>query len=298
MFRESLRLLRLYMRGLAALQYATRRDGPGIEFNRFGRQVGWQLLGKGMRSGLEYILTPVSIVRYFEFPFTLSCLSESPRQCLDISSPILFSFYVASRNPSASMLMLNPDRKDSSLAAIIASRLRLDNIRTECSGVDVIENRGEAYDCIWSISVIEHIAGVYDDRHAVKLMYDCLKNGGRLVLTFPVDRRYWNEFRDRDYYGTQKPEPIGKYFFQRYYDKRAIEERIFSSIGIEPSIVRWFGEKSPGRFATYERRWMREGMNCAVDDPREIAENYREFSTWEEMPGMGICGLMFEKSGC
>jgi hypothetical protein len=192
--------------------------------------------------------------------------------------------------------MLNPDRTDSSHTARMASCLKYDNIRTQCTGVDAIEKHGKAYDCAWAISVIEHIAGAYDDRYAVKLMYDSLREGGRLVLTFPVDRRAWDEYRHSNEYGTQTPDSMGKYFFQRYYDKRAIEERVVSAIGTEPSIVRWFGEKSPGRFAAYERRWAREGIKCAVDDPREIVDNYQEFSTWEEMPGMGVCGMMIEKA--
>ena len=66
--------------------------------------------------------------------------------------------------------------------------------------------------------------------------------------------------------------------------------------GQEPVLVRWFGETVKGRFAEYERRWMREGYNCVVDDPREIADFYREFSTWKDMPGKGVCGLTMIKA--
>ena len=60
-------------------------------------------------------------------------------------------------------------------------------------------------------------------------------------------------------------------------------------------MVRWFGETEPGSFVNHQERWMRQGHNCTVDDPQEITDHYRDFPSWEEMPGKGVCGLMFEK---
>jgi hypothetical protein len=126
-------------------------------------------------------------------------------------------------------------------------------------------------------------------------MYNALSEGGRLIITIPVDRTFWKEYRDHDNYGTQGQKIKGKYFFQNFYDKNAVWERLVAPIGREPAVVRWFGETVPGRFAEYHQRWMRYGHNCTVNDPREITDYYREFSSWEEMPGIGVCGLMFEK---
>jgi len=52
---------------------------------------------------------------------------------------------------------------------------------------------------------------------------------------------------------------------------------------------------SAGRSAN-EKRWMRDGLAGTVEDAREIVDHYREFRNWEEMPGMGVCGLMIEKT--
>lgn len=295
--RNPLSLLRLYLRGKSASRYAATLGIPGMEFDLFGRQMGRRLLKRGARAGLGYLLTPVSITRYFEFPFALSCLPERPGRCLDVSSPRLFSLYAAEMNPEASVFIVNPDLEDLSRSVEIASKLELNNISAQHCGVEVLSTQGETYDCVWSISVIEHISGEYDDRDAVKLMYDSLNDGGRLILTVPVGREFRDEYRERDYYGTQSGRSTqGKYFFQRVYDKAAIWERLLSPIGKEPSIVRWFGETSPGSFAEYEKRWVSEGRNRTVEDPREIADHYREFRTWEEMPGAGVCGLMIEKT--
>src|SRR5262245_9393344 len=89
--RQVWKLPALYWRARSAAAYATQRGAPGLEFNCFGRRLGWQLLRRGERAALEYLLTPVSIIRYFEFPFVWNCLPEHPRRCLDLSSPRLFS---------------------------------------------------------------------------------------------------------------------------------------------------------------------------------------------------------------
>jgi hypothetical protein len=125
-------------------------------------------------------------------------------------------------------------------------------------------------------------------------MYGALAPGGRLVVTVPVDREARDEHRADDPYhltgGAGAPA-----FFQRVYDGAAIRERLVAAVGREPVTVRWFGETAPGRYRDYERRWLAEGLSCAVDDAREILDHYREYRSWEEMPGMGVCGLAFER---
>jgi SAM-dependent methyltransferase len=271
------------------------RQGPGEAFARFGRMAAVQLLLKGCRTGVGLMLTPVSSVRYFEFPFVLSCLPKTPDRCLDVSSPRLFSLYFAQSHPSTAIRMINPDKRDIATTEQFIRKLSLENVEVATSGVEELASQRAVYDCVWSISVVEHIAGVYDDRDAVRWMYGALCEGGSLILTLPVDRTFWEEFRDTDYYGTQPPMDGERIFFARWYDRDAIWERIVGAVGREPAIVQWFGEVTPGRFEAYCRRWMQKGYFVTVDDPREIADNYAVFSSWEAMPGRGVCGLMFEK---
>jgi SAM-dependent methyltransferase len=287
----------LYWRALSALRQAARQGLPGVAFARFGRQAGLRLAMRGARLGLHYLLTPVNIFRYFEMPFVLSCLPTSLRRGLDLSSPRLFSLYLARQRPAASIAMLNPDYPDYADTLYMVSRLGLSNVTVACLDAAALAASPETYDCIWSISVLEHIAGAYDDRHAVRLLYDALAPGGRLILTVMVDRTFWNEYRDRQVYSTQPEESPGRYFFQRFYDRQAISERLLAPIGARPSLMRWFGETTRGRHADYERRWMRQGHRLTVEDPLEIVGHWREFEAWEEMPGRGVCGLMIEKAG-
>ncbi len=296
MFSSPLGVLKWYLRRRSAAIYAANRGLPGIEFELFGRRIGYRLLMGGHRGALNYLLNPVSSVRYFEYSFALVNLPARYERCLDVSSPRLFSLYVVAQKPSTSVLIINPDSQDISLTAAIAGDLRLSGVHTEHCGVEGVVRYSGAFDCVWSLSVVEHIHGDYDDRAAIVAMYQALKPGGRLILTVPVDRRAWDEYRDRDYYGlATAPSSSGRYFFQRFYDKAAICERLLAGIEDEVVAVGWFGETSPGRHAAYVERWLREGYECTVDDPREFVDHYQEFAAWDDMPGVGVCGLVVEK---
>ena len=288
----------LYLRSSRSIAYAARKRCPGIEFAEFGRSLGLRLIASGaFGAGLSYLLTPVNIVRYFEFPFALSCLPQHPGECLDVSSPRLFSLFVAAKRAPTSVLAINPDPRDIADTARAAHCLGLRNVFFERWPVARLADHSAQYDCVWSISVVEHIAEDSADTEAVKAMYRCLKPGGRLILTVPVDRSFWLEFRDADPYGTQGDARDGTYFFQRWYDHSAIAERFVYAMGRSPRVIRWFGEKHEGRFAAYEQRWIKEGCQCTADDPREIVDHWQEFNSWEAMPGRGICGMMFVKKG-
>jgi SAM-dependent methyltransferase len=287
--------LRLYRRATAATRYANQEHVPGLEFADFGRRLGWRMIGRSPRLGARYLLTPVDILRHFEFEFAGGCLPSAPGACLDVSSPRLFSLYVAAKRPSTHITVLNPSREDLEETRAAVRQLALANIDTQLNEAAALRSHQGEYDAVWSLSVVEHIAGAYEDRQVVRWMFDALKPGGLLILTVPVDRRYWIEYREVDHYGTQTPTEDGKYFFQRFYDERALCGRLIESIGHAPVLTRWFGEKTPGRFHAYIARWMREGIAATVESPREIADHYQLFDSWQAMPGVGVAGLLFEK---
>lgn len=196
------------------------------------------------------------------------------------------------------MRMINPDRCDLAGTAALVQTLGLPGITTECEAVDRVATSIDRYDAIFSISVLEHIAGDYDDRQAIGWMYNALRPGGRLVITVPVDREFRDEYRNEDVYrlGRTVASPQGT-FFQRWYDATAIQDRLVAPIGRQPASQNWFGELVPGRFAAYEQRWLRNGPSTTVADPLEFAKHYAEFPRWEAMPGAGVCGLVFVKPG-
>jgi len=283
-------------RSLASFAYGSRKNVIGLEFDRFGRNLGWRVLPRHFAAGINLVLHPVSSVRYFEFAFACGAVPTAATVCLDVSSPRLFSVYMASKRPGLRIRMINPDQTDVALTDAIVSVLGLRNVRCESESVaDLLKSPSVTYDCIWSLSVVEHISGQYDDSWAVQRMYEVLKPGGYLILTVPVDRCYWEEYRKQDYYGTQQAEADGVYFFQRHYDGAAIDRRLLDPIGQRAARKTWFGERVSGHFADYERRWMREGLRYVVDDPREIADHYQVYGAWDDMPGRGVCGITIVK---
>jgi SAM-dependent methyltransferase len=284
----------LVARSVAATRYAARAGAPGIQFAAFGRSLGLRALVALERGALDLLLTPVSIVRYWEFPFVLRHLPQRPGRCLDISSPRLFSFYVASRMQPSMVRMLNPDRRDADVTQRLARRFGLHAVVVECVPVAAIDGENGQYDSIWSISVIEHIPED-GDTEAMRLMYAALAPGGTLVVTVMVDRRPWDEYRDEDVYALDAERDPRGVFFQRWYDEPAISRRLLDPLGPVDANLEWFGERVAGRFAEYVSDWLRRGRERTVDDPREIADWYASFRTWGDMPGQGVCGIVVRK---
>jgi SAM-dependent methyltransferase len=266
-----------------------------MEFDRFGRRLGWQLLARGVKPGWGLVLNPVSVPRYFEFAFAWRHLPTAARSSLDAGSPRLFSLRAAAAHPEMRILMINPDPSDIGLSHRFVDALGMANVETRPWAVDAASLEGRRFHCIWSISVVEHIAGRYDDRDAMRMMYDRLEPGGRLIVTVPVDREPWDEYRERDHYGLQSRSSSGKFFFQRFYDEAAIRERLLAPLGREPTEIRWLGERERGLFSDYVERSLCLGIECTIEDPVQMVDNYRLYESWRELPGMGICGLVVDK---
>ncbi len=87
--------------------------------------------------------------------------------------------------------------------------------------------------------------------------------------------------REHDEYGLGIPGAGGRYFFQRIYDEAAIHRRLIEPSGEAATRIEWW-ERRPGRFREYEKRWVAEGHRCTVDDPEEIAREYRTYRTWRD----------------
>jgi SAM-dependent methyltransferase len=216
--------------------------------------------------------------------------------CLDVSSPRLFSLFLAAMRPAVSIHMLNPDLEDAEMTRAIADRLGYSNLAISSEAVSALAGQSGRYDCIWSISVVEHIIGNHGDTEAMRLMYAALRPGGRLIVTVPVDRRFWHEYRAEDYYGIHEvPTQSGEYFFQRLYDEAHVRARLVDPLGQPPTALRWFGERVAGSFHAYERRWIELGPDETIDDPRRIADDYASYESWADMPGFGVCAMVIDK---
>lgn len=280
---------------LARVRACGKLPHVALQVADFSFRLGVKLLLGRHGGSLRYLVAPVEGTRYLEFPFVLQHATPECRECLDVSSPRMLSLFWAQKHPRCEITIINPDSRDLTETQRVAGLLGLSSICIKDAGCEILPTWKERFDCIWSVSVVEHVEGAYDDCQAVRWMYNALKPGGRLILTVPTDKVFWIEYRNNNLYGTQLPTRGGLYFFQRFYDDEAIRDRLIKSIGVEPESIAWFGENKNGLFHAYIRRLISHGLSAHASDPLEIAANYREFPSWNEMPGAGVCCLAFRK---
>jgi hypothetical protein len=134
---------------------------PGNAFHQLGRAMGWRLWRQSDGEARAMLSCPVSSTRYFEFDFAWRSLCDGdvkPRDCLDVSSPFLFSFFAARRIPGLAVCMLNPDQRDIMRVTHLAKALRWRGVTTVAGGVETLDGLERQYDAIWSLSVVEHNA--------------------------------------------------------------------------------------------------------------------------------------------
>jgi len=284
-----------------ALYYRLKASGklPGQPFDSYGRKISFSFLLKGKPTIFLYLFcNPVSIVRYFEFAFALESANwASVRKCLDVSSPRLFFIYLLKKFPLIHFDIINPDGKDidetNEYLDVLKLRRRANVLSLDALHIPFPDN---SYDIVTSISVLEHVPDD-EDMLVIRKLWSLTKAGGRLLLTVPCARSYFEEWREIDVYGQGKPGKDGKYFFQRIYDLPTLRKRVIEVLGTEPVLMSVFGEKEKGIYADYEKRWVTHGLRETVMDPYHIVSDYRYFSGFEELKGIGVCGLIFEKGG-
>ncbi len=283
-----------------ALSYrakALKQNLIGKEFLNFGYKFGMKLFGKH-KEAFNLALTPVSIVRYFEFDYCAKALFPLPNgsKVLDVSSPYLFGFY-ASGNFDINYKYINPDKRDTenvrSMADFLPVKGTFKTFVEDATNLDYADN---SFDNILSISVIEHINGTGDSA-AIKELWRVLKPGGKLVLTFPIKKEFFEEYRSNNVYELDSHSKDGKYFFQRFYDEEAIQKRLLNQISdyaIASKNV--FGEKRKGFFEEYEGRWLAKKHFETIKDPFYISSEFQSFNSIEELPGIGVLGLTLIKN--
>ncbi|GBD97944.1 MAG TPA: class I SAM-dependent methyltransferase [Nitrospirae bacterium] len=178
---------------------------------------------------LRRILTPINVSRCYEFSRTFDCLRpEKGDLILDLSSPKLLSVYI----------------KEKVGCRVVTSDINIDEIRDWKSLTDhkkakpewlLIDGqntgfRNNSFDKVFSISVLEHIAGDGDAK-TVKELGRILKPGGRLVFTVPFSLKYREESRREDVYDLYTEEQKD-FHWSHYYDEDTIREKLVRDSGL------------------------------------------------------------------
>jgi len=231
--------------------------------------------------------------RYFEFAFMWDALSKmSIPRYLDVSSPRLFPIILILKKYELLAELLNPDATDLASTANLVQALSLEK-RCNLRGclISAVPFEPGSFDVVTSISVVEHIP---QDTQAVQKMWDLLKPEGRLLLTLPCAAQASEQYIDRNEYGLLTPEEEGYFFFQRLYDQRLLEERIFSITG-QPRQRMIYGEKSAGTLRRNLDRKMADPHYPFWREPQMMGQDFRYFGELGELPGEGVIALEFEK---
>jgi ubiquinone/menaquinone biosynthesis C-methylase UbiE len=270
---------------------------PGKIFFEFGKSIGNKLFQKGIVSP-KLLLNPVSIVRYFEFDFTLNGViktNSANNKILDISSPYLFGYYIASKY-EGEYKYVNPDKNDLALVKKYSSKLKFGmNYSTEATDATNLSFSDNSFSHIISISVIEHINGS-GDGDAIKEMWRVLKPNGLLILTFPVAKSFIEEFSDNNIYGLSVDQKKEKFFFQRVYDEVSINERLLDKIKDFTILsMEIFGESEPGFYRSYTKRWEKEGLRETVKDPYYISKYFKKIKCFDEIKDSAVIGITVRK---
>lgn len=230
-----------------------------IGIDLLGRKIGLlEVLSGNKTYGIKNIINPISLVRYFEYGYCLRHIIEvNPKIILDLSSPRLFSLFIAQKMPNVQILMINPHADDLAITEKAIDFLKLKNIKLLNVAIHDLINLGylQKFDCVYSISVLEHIAGDYNDIDTMQIISQLLKPHGSVIFTLPLSENkvHQKEFLDANPYpGTHDlVNSEGKFFFQRLYTINSIEDRLLhSGIWCRYDLDLW-GEKVKGAFQTY-----------------------------------------------
>jgi SAM-dependent methyltransferase len=213
-----------------------------FRYYSFGLKAGLSnLLHNGLRLGakttLGKIAQPVNwYTRFPEYYFFDSAISRhlaglgtlpQPR-ILDLGSPKLLGLYLA-RTTGADLTLT-----DITPLNIDEYRVMWDSLSPKAKGraqfqlqdARALDIPNEAFDVVYSMSVIEHIEGDSGDSEAVREMIRVLKPGGLFIISVPCGSRYL----EQDIIGVSgsalETHDRKPYFFQRIYDEAAFKTRI------------------------------------------------------------------------
>jgi len=190
----------------------------------FALGLGLRLLIRGMiTEGFRMLISPVGYWRFLPNAFTYQefLRFDNPR-ILDVSSPKLSSVFFATLT---SQDVCATDLDDATLFTrwnAVANVLGLANYRAAYQDARRLTYPDEAFDLVYSISVIEHIP---DDGDAVSLkeFRRVLRPGGTLIVQIPYRRKRNDVWLSIDSKGAPLPQPR---FYERHYDMARLKERL------------------------------------------------------------------------
>ena len=269
---------------------------PGLMFRKYFVLLGVRFISakRDFRNAYIFITCPLDSVRYFEFEFMWQSVRNMKIiSYLDVSSPRMFPLMLVERFNHIVADLINPDKRDLTETVAIAETL---GVAGNCSfHADLIEDahlKPSSFDLITSMSVIEHIQ---DDKGAIQKMWDLLKPGGRLLISLPCAANAYEEHMNRNDYELYHPDENGFIFFQRFYDGKLLQERVFSVTG-KPQRCQIYAEKHAGSYEENEAEKRTNPFYPFWRCPFMMGLQYEFKKHLSELPGIGVIAMEFVKS--
>lgn len=206
-----------------------------------GLWLGARLLPRQSLLGLKRLVLPVSYWRTAEFAFAhrhLNWLREG-HLVLDVGSPKELAFSLA-RRYGVTVQATDILPKAINQAAAYGRALRGGLILAEHQDGRSLTYPANTFDAAYAVSVVEHIPGDGDSQ-ALRELVRVVRPGGLVVITTPFAVEYRETFVARTVYDRIRTgdELV---FYQRHYDRAALEQRLLSVPGASVMDLAIWGE--------------------------------------------------------
>jgi len=218
-----------------------------IDYYRFGVEAGMRnLLGNGFFIGLRKTIGKVSqpVNSYTRFPeyyymdqgisqYVAQSRRTKPTRILDVGSPKCFGLYLANKLEveleMTDVSRLNLDEYEL-MSKPLEPRAR-GHVHFATQDARSLDYEDAAFDIVYSMSVVEHVEGDRGDSRSIQEMVRVLRPGGLLLLSVPFGNKYIEQRRKGFASAVEKTEDQSLYFYQRIYDRAALESRIVPALG-------------------------------------------------------------------
>jgi len=266
---------------------------PGLRFRCRCLSAGIHLLFAGQAAdAYRCIVAPMDSVRHFEMDFFWKRVRAlRPTRVLDVSSPRLLPLILLRADPRAHADLVNPDGRDLARTRVLARGL---GVEERCRFLDVridaLPPDAGSYSLVTCMSVLEHIV---DDLGAVRMMWDRVAPGGRLLLSVPCAAQLLEEFTNVDEYRLLDADEDGFVFWQRYYDEQRLQA--ISDITGEPVTRALYVERVPGAYDADVLAKRTDPVYPHWREPLATARAYTRHDNIGTQPGMGVVALEFAK---
>ena len=206
------------------------------------------------------IFNPIETTRYTEFAYFLEYVSSinlEGKNVLDISSPFIMSYILASKNKVTKTDINIKEKKN------INENI---NLNFKIENATQLTYKDDTFDLVYSISVIEHIYEKYI--HAINEMIRVVKPGGYIYLTFPVSTEHVEEWIDDNIYSHQYKEN-NKTFFQYRFNEEDINKILKQLSNVEIIDMSIYWERKNGQYdktmATIKKKLKNKYLNIMKD---------------------------------